>query len=115
MNRHNFLFSCLLSILGAVPISGALAQCGTDSSTRETAVGIVYLDVNQNGVRDGGEAGIEGVNVSNGCDVTVTDVDGSYRIAISPTEILFVSQPSGYSVMVDNNNIPQFFYRHYPN
>lgn len=115
MNRHNFLFSCLLCILGTAPISGALAQCGTANSERETAVGFVYLDTNQNGVRDGGEGGIEGVNVSNGCDVTVTDVDGSYQIVISPTEILFISQPSGYSVMVDENNIPQFFYRHYPN
>ena len=54
------------------------------------------------------------VSVSNGCDVALTDLNGHYEISLAPGQILFVTQPTGYVVPVDDNNLPLFFYRHYP-
>lgn len=79
------------------------------------ARGVVFADANNNGVRDDAEPGLSGVRVSNGLDVVLTDEAGRYAIALEPESILFVSQPAGYAVPVDENFTPQFFYRHYPN
>lgn len=79
-----------------------------------TATGVVYLDANANGERDEFEPGIGGVSVSNGKEVVRSDSAGRYEIQLSPQEILFVSKPADYKVPVDQNNLPQFYYRHYP-
>lgn len=79
------------------------------------ARGTVYLDKNGNGTRDRGERGIAGVSVSNGRDVVLTDRHGSYQIALPAESILFISKPAEYEVPVDENNLPQFYYIHYPN
>ncbi|PCJ23435.1 MAG: hypothetical protein COA96_11840 [SAR86 cluster bacterium] len=105
----------LISLLVLLGISNStLAKCGTVNSQSETASGYVYIDQNQNGTRENSETGIVGVSVSNGCEVTLTDNTGHYDITLAPMDILFVSQPSGYKISVDENNIPQFYYRHYP-
>ena len=77
--------------------------------------GIVFDDLNQDGQRDSSEQGIADVSVSNGCVVVQTDSDGNYEIDLATNQILFISQPTGYVVPVDNNNLPQFFYRHLSN
>ena len=105
-----WLFLCTLPF--AAP--AALAQCGVADPAAQTARGTVFIDDNSDGVRSAGERGVQGVSVSNGCDVVLTDADGRYEIALAPLQILFVSQPSGYSIAVDDNNIPRFYYRHYP-
>lgn len=92
----------------------ALANCNFDPQSAETARGTVYVDSNRNDRQDAAEAGIGGVSVSNGCDVVVTDADGSYQLPIHGTQILFISKPAAYGIKLDANNIPQFFYRHYP-
>lgn len=91
----------------------AMAQCGV-SSPHETARGSVYADDNGDGRRQSAESGIAGVVVSNGCEVVLTDGNGDYEIELAPTEILFISKPAAYDVPVDADNVPQFFYRHYP-
>ncbi len=90
------------------------AQCGIDDSNREVARGVVFDDLNQDGRHDSVEPGIVDVSVSNGCVLVQTDSDGYYEIDLSANQILFISQPSGYVVPVDDNNLPQFFYSHYP-
>ncbi len=42
--------------------------------------GVVFEDLNGNGVRDGGERGLAGVIVRVGADVMVTDQGGTYRL-----------------------------------
>ena len=91
-----------------------VAQCDQTRAGIQVAQGTVYLDSNSNGIYDRGDAGIGGVRVSNGCEVALTQSDGSYRIDLAPTEILFISKPADYSLPLDENNIPEFFYRHYP-
>ncbi len=94
--------------------STALAQCGYSVQGAETARGSVYVDDNSDGVRNAAERGLSGVSVSNGCEVVLTDAQGHYEIALASLQILFVSQPAGFSIAVDENNIPRFYYRHYP-
>lgn len=77
-----------------------------------TIVGKVFYDLNQNGILDAGETGIEGVLVSNGLDWTVTNEEGDYEIAVRPDMNLTIVQPSGWRVPVDERMVPQFFYIH---
>lgn len=88
------------------------AQCGVVSS--EWATGIVFEDVDRNGARGPGEPLVSGVVVSNGCDAVPTDAEGRYEIELAPGQILFISQPSGYTVPVDAHNLPLFYYTHQP-
>lgn len=80
----------------------------------DIARGVVYLDRNGNGVRDRGEPGIPRVSVSNGVDVVRTNARGRYAIPLPDESILFITKPAYLDVPVDENNLPQFYYIHYP-
>ena len=107
--------SRLLLSLACLPVASfSWANCDYLTEAAETIRGSVYIETNSNNRRDRIEAGIAGVSVSNGCDVVQTDAGGNYQIAIHPTQILFISKPAEYDVPVDEYNVPQFFYKHYP-
>ncbi|MCE3293587.1 MAG: phosphoesterase [Arthrobacter sp.] len=76
--------------------------------------GIAFVDEDQDSVQDGGERGLAGVTVSNGRDVTKTDSQGRYKLPAFDNMTLFVTQPRGYQVPVDEDNVAQFFYHHLP-
>ena len=78
------------------------------------ARGVVFKDNNQNGIRDHGERGIQDISVSNGIDVVRTNEHGEYQIPLPAESILFISKPAEFDVPVDENNLPQFHYIHYP-
>lgn len=80
----------------------------------DIARGYVFADRNNNGVMDRSESGVRGVSVSNGLDVVLTDGRGYYEIPLPARSILFISKPADYEVPVDENNLPRFYYRHYP-
>ena len=102
--------SPILGLLASVLISTHVqGQCGVSFPASETASGIVYDDLDQDGRHGAEESGVGNVSVSNGCDVVVTDSDGRYQIDLAPGQILFVSQPTGYVVPVDDNQLPLFF------
>jgi len=104
----------LLSLALLTIGSNAAAQCDPGRDNAEIARGQVFLDRNGDRNHDSNEAGIANVAVSNGCAVVLTAADGSYEIDIAANEILFIRKPAGYAVPLDENNIPQFFYLHYP-
>jgi hypothetical protein len=54
------------------------------------------------------------VSVSNGCDVVQSDSGSNYQIPIHATQVLFISKPAAFDLPLDANNLPQFYYRHYP-
>jgi hypothetical protein len=58
--------------------------------------GIVFVDSNQNGVRDAGEPPRSGVAVSDGLDVVRTDAEGRYSLAKGPRGFVFVTRPDGF-------------------
>ncbi|PCI77156.1 MAG: hypothetical protein COB20_08835 [SAR86 cluster bacterium] len=92
----------------------AFANCNFSDGNEEIIRGSVFIETNSNDRRDRFEPGIAGVNVSNGCQVVQTDGGGNYQIPIHATQILFISKPADFDLPLDENNIPQFFYRHYP-
>ncbi|MBU6406967.1 MAG: calcineurin-like phosphoesterase C-terminal domain-containing protein [Alphaproteobacteria bacterium] len=71
--------------------------------------GVVFADLNADGVRNAGEAGLSGVLVSNSVDVVATDRQGRYAVATPSHGEIFVIQPPGYQVATDETNTPRFF------
>lgn len=84
------------------------------SSLPELLTGQVFVDANRNGTRNGEEAGLADVVVSNGRDVVTTDDEGKYSIPAHDNSTIFITQPSGYQVPLDSDNVPQFHYNHLP-
>lgn len=76
--------------------------------------GAVFDDRNRNSQQDPGERGIAGVEVSNGHKIVTTDRQGRYEISVRDGETVFLTQPAGYQVPVDEDNVAQFFYTHMP-
>ena len=80
----------------------------------EEVKGLVFEDSNQNLKLDDGEKGIQGVLVSNQLDVIKTGVDGRFALPVDDETVIFITKPSGYSVPLDKNNLPKFYYIHQP-
>ncbi len=94
-------------------IAAHLPKPGNDR--RKMAVGVVFHDANENGVRDAGERPLAGVRVSNGRDIVRTDLRGTYRLPVSDDTIIFVIKPRGWRTRIDADMLPQFYYIHKPN
>lgn len=82
--------------------------------------GYVFHDMNMNSMMDEGEAGIEGVMVSDGHNVVKTDPMGYWALP-PPTAAeeahglsYMVTEPDCYETPINDRNIPQFFYVHKP-
>lgn len=97
-----------------------MASCAADVRSRAAAMdkpfvtGIVFEDRNGNGIRDDGEKGIAGVLVSNQREVSKTDRHGRYLLPAANPMTVFVTKPAGYRLPLDQNNLPRFYYHHYP-
>ena len=87
----------------------------TSGKKTETAKGIVFDDANANASLDAGESGVAGIRVSNGRDIVKTDQNGHYEIGVDDDDIVFVIKPRDWVTPLNENNLPQFFYRHKPN
>ncbi|MEQ3553798.1 calcineurin-like phosphoesterase family protein [Pseudonocardia nematodicida] len=85
-----------------------------DGAPRDTVTGVVFDDVNRDGVHDDGEAGVPGVTVSNGREVVRTDDDGRYTLPVRDDMTVFVTKPNDRAVPLDENLVPQFAYAHKP-
>lgn len=85
-----------------------------DQTGRETISGTVFDDRDQDSTQDRRERGIGGVKVSNGRDVVTTDSKGRYELPVEDNMTVFVTQPRGYQVPVDEDNVAQFSYNHLP-
>lgn len=84
------------------------------SSGGDAIHGVVFDDRDGDGRRQQGEAGVPGVLVSNGLEVVRTDADGAYALPVRDDMDLFVIQPSGWTVPVDERSVPDFSYTHKP-
>lgn len=73
-----------------------LAGAAPGAPPRADITGLVFVDTNANGVRDGGEPGLPGVAVSDQADVVTTGRDGTFRIPNSSRGVVFVSVPDTY-------------------
>ncbi|MDO5628973.1 MAG: metallophosphoesterase N-terminal domain-containing protein, partial [Mobilicoccus sp.] len=89
--------------------AGMRAQSGG-----QTITGHVFVDSNQNSRMDRREKGLAGVRVSNGRDIVTTDRRGRYTLPAFENMTVTITQPAGYQVPVDENNVAQFHYNHLP-
>ena len=94
--------------------TGILACLAISAFAQSSITGYVYEDLNRNGRQDRKEKGIAGVAVSNGTDVSLTDVSGKYRLPAGDDFIVFVIKPAGYQTALDEFNLPQSYYLHKP-
>jgi YD repeat-containing protein len=69
-----------------------------------TLSGNLYLDINQNGVKDLGENGFSGAQLSVGTQTIYTDSNGNYQISelSADSYTITVSIPSGYELTTTN-------------
>lgn len=78
----------------------------------ELAKGIVFNDLNENGLLDEGENGINAILVSNGVDLVQTNSNGEYEIPVENDAIVFIIKPKDWETALNEYNLPQFYYRH---
>jgi hypothetical protein len=81
---------------------------------RDMVSGRVFEDADGDGAPGEGEAGLEGVLVTNGREVVATGADGGYALPAFDNMTVSVVQPAGFRVPVDANRVPQFAYHHLP-
>lgn len=96
-------------------ITVACPCLGMNVEAKSTANGTVFLDINNNQVKDENEKGLSGIRVSNGLDIVETDPDGRYSLTVGDDTILFVIKPRGYMTPVNEDRLPKFYYIHKPN
>jgi len=126
MTRILLATATVLGLLAALPLVGqgqdteAPARPSAEDQDLGSAAGVVFVDENGNGKRDGGEQGLAGVSVSNGLQVVVTDEAGAWELPIHANSngdadtIFFVTKPTGYMVPVSADQLPQHYYIHKP-
>ncbi|MBX2885584.1 MAG: calcineurin-like phosphoesterase family protein [Granulosicoccus sp.] len=78
----------------------------------DAARGTVFIDANRNSKFDDDETGLEGVSVSNGREVVLTDSEGKYELPAYDDMNLFITKPHGYVTPVSEEMVPQFAYVH---
>ncbi len=81
---------------------------------RPTATGVVFHDIDGDGMWKDGDQPMADVRVSNGRQIVRTDAEGRYRLPIDDDTILFVIKPRGWRTPVAENMLPRFYYIHKP-
>ena len=103
-----------LRVVAHLLIWSCLVVPGRVHAQSQVARGVVYHDVNRNGIRDAGEPPVTRVCVSNGLDVVKTGTNGSYQVPVDDDTIVFVIKPRDWMTAIDGQNIPRFYYIHKP-
>lgn len=98
----------------AAAYRGAVDVVPGPDEDQQTIDGVVFVDRDQDSEQDRHERGLRGVTVTNGRDVTTTDRHGRYELPAFDNMTVSVTQPRGYQVPVDDDNVAQFFYHHLP-
>jgi hypothetical protein len=93
---------------------GAVDVVPGPDGDQQTVDGVVFDDRDKDSEQDRNEQGLRGVTVTNGRDVTTTDRRGRYELPAFDNMTVSVTQPRGYQVPVDADNVAQFFYHHLP-
>lgn len=93
------------------PVTFTLTGPGADLVTVE---GTVFADANGNGVRDTGEKGMPGVDLTDGVAWATTGADGGYTIAVDrarrETDLITVVSPNGFTPVLRDDYVPTYFH-----
>ncbi|MFI0430271.1 calcineurin-like phosphoesterase C-terminal domain-containing protein [Mariniflexile sp. HMF6888] len=93
-----------------VIISIVLFFIGDLYAQSQVIKGIVFLDTNENGIFDGGEATLQNIPISNGRDIVLSNAKGAYSIEYVKGNLIFLLKPSGYISKTNKNNIVQSYF-----
>ncbi|TWD83160.1 outer membrane protein assembly factor BamB [Kribbella amoyensis] len=111
---HKLLYGLtggLTALVVAVPLTGVIADAVDAPSA--TISGTVFEDRDNDNRFDQGETPLAGVSVSDGQQIVVTDAQGHYSFSTDverrDVDLVFVNQPSGYSVGTDDTMTPRFY------
>ncbi|MBN1765091.1 MAG: calcineurin-like phosphoesterase C-terminal domain-containing protein [Sedimentisphaerales bacterium] len=107
-------FKYIALIFFSIIFNGNSLLAANQQVTVGNTTGMVFNDLNGNGIRDAKEPGIGGVGVSNGLDVVTTDSEGRYTLEVTDDTIIFIIKPAGWMTRVNELNLPQFYYIHKP-
>jgi hypothetical protein len=106
----------VMFIAASRALAAALALCtsgGAPPPPQDAAVsGVVFHDLDLDGIRGEGEPGLPGVLVSDGRRVAVTDETGRWTLPSGEDQTLFVIAPARWRSPVSSLKIPQFFHLH---
>lgn len=103
-----FLLATLMQLPFLLDGTGLLAQ-------EQTVKGIVYHDKNGNEAFEPGvDIPLDGVAVSNGREVVITNQDGVYELPLRDNSAIFVIKPRNWMVPLNENRMPKFYYLHSP-
>ena len=94
--------------------SALFATLVLSSPSATAATGIVFHDLNADGVRDKGEPGLPGVPVSNQKEIVRTNAEGRWELPHDEDTIFFVIKPQGWATQLKEDNTPLFYYIHKP-
>ncbi|WP_161958409.1 PQQ-binding-like beta-propeller repeat protein [Ornithinimicrobium cavernae] len=117
-HRPRRLRGGLYAVTGATALAVVAAPLTTtiaDALDPPTAVisGTVFEDLNGNDTHDADEPGIPDVAVSDGVRIVRTDAAGDYSLETSTTrrttDSVFLTQPAGWDVGVDEFMTPRFY------
>ncbi len=101
----------MIGLVFVTPVARVVAE--TIDPSRATVSGTVFDDRDGDGVRDQNEHGVEGVLVSDGVSIVQTGGTGGYELEVDPerriTDLVFITQPSGYTVPNDEFMTPRFW------
>ncbi|GAA5001481.1 calcineurin-like phosphoesterase C-terminal domain-containing protein [Actinopolymorpha pittospori] len=98
----------------ATAYRGQVEVIPSNDNDQSVLKGRVFVDRDRDSRTDAGERGLSGVVVSNGREVVKTDRQGNYELPAYDNMTVFITQPAGYQVPVDEFNIAQFHYNHLP-
>lgn len=108
--RMAMVMSLIFLLSAHLPVFG-----GISGQSAVTISGTVFHDAGKTGVFDPAvDKPLQGVAVSNGRDIVMTDSHGRYALDVDDHTIIFVIKPQNWAVPVDDLNIPRFYYIHSP-
>ena len=89
------------STLSGIIVCALAAMACVGNGYAEEVSGVVFNDLNGNGLYEIDESGIPKVCVSNGEEVVQTDAKGRYTLSLNDMGQVFVIKPSGWAIPVD--------------
>src|SRR5258708_6887349 len=72
------------------------------SLSAQVITGHVFVDTNNNGIKDKNEEGIKGVVISDQITTAETDAAGAYQLKAQGYGFVFISLPNGYKSLKSN-------------
>ncbi len=86
-----------------------------EKNNSRTVSGVVFHDKGKTGYFDPAmDTPLEGIAVSNGRDIVVTNSNGQYMLEALDNSFVFLIKPQQWKPPVDSLQIPRFYYKNFP-